>query len=134
MDGDWINMPEETDGYEGFVYLIQCKANGRWYVGKKLLTMAAIRTVNGKKKKIRKESKWKSYWGSCRELHQDLCKYGPAAFERRILKLCKTKWEMSYAELMEQIQRNAILDSLSYNGIINVRLRKLKEHRFENNA
>ena len=46
------NIPEKAIG---FIYIIT-HPDGRRYIGKKLLTRAATKVVNGKKKKIRKLS------------------------------------------------------------------------------
>ena len=40
----------------GFIYVIKNTLNDKKYVGKKQLTKAGYKTVNGKKKKIRRES------------------------------------------------------------------------------
>jgi hypothetical protein len=56
--------------YFGFVYLITNKSNGRRYIGRKYLWQ--FRTPKGKKRKVKSESDWKNYYGSCPELKEDI--------------------------------------------------------------
>jgi hypothetical protein len=128
----WLNAPEKTDGYLGFVYIIENLVTGRYYIGKKQFTlrcrrMVAKKTKPGKRAKITHiDSDWKNYWGSCNDLLKDLKTYGQENFRRTILKLCVSKYELALAELKEQLNRNVLDDPKSYNQIINVRLRKAK--------
>lgn len=82
----------------------------------------------GLKKTVRgtKESDWKTYWGSCRELSEDIKNLGEDNFKREILHYCKTKFDCAYTELVEQLSHDVLFDKKAYNGIINVRLRKRK--------
>jgi hypothetical protein len=52
-------LTEEDIPFEkafGFVYVITQKSTGKKYIGRKILTNAAKKTVNGKKKKVRVQS------------------------------------------------------------------------------
>jgi hypothetical protein len=128
----WENAPESIEGHLGFVYLIENLETGKYYIGKKQFTMrikrmVAKKTGPGKKAKItHAESSWKDYWGSCNDLMADLKKYGQTNFRRTILKLCVSKYELALEELKEQLRRDVLNDPMSYNQIINVRLRKAK--------
>jgi len=75
--------------YFGFVYLIENKQTGRKYIGRKYLWQ--FRTPKGKKRKVKSESNWKEYYGSCPELKEDIDKLGRENFSRTILSLHKTK-------------------------------------------
>ena len=122
----WIGAPENIEDYLGFIYLIT-SPEGRMYVGKKQFWSSVKRKpLKGKKRNRRdkRESDWATYFGSSNELLADLKRTGPLGWRREILRLCKSKWELSYFELMEQLRRNALLDPAFYNGIINVRLNK----------
>lgn len=82
----------------------------------------------GKKKVIRNiiESDWKDYTGSSVYLNDDIEKLGLNNFKREILYYCKTKTEMSWLELLEQIKYDVLNNDMSYNGIIHVRLNRTK--------
>ena len=67
----------------GFVYLITNKSNSRQYIGRKYFWQ--FRTPKGKKRKVKSESNWKEYYGSCPELKEDIEKYGRENFVRVIL-------------------------------------------------
>ncbi len=114
----------------GFVYMITDTSTGRWYVGKKLLffTKTKYRKIKGKRKRIREmvESDWREYWSSSRSLQEDIEKYGKDRFKREILHVCYSKSELSYMELKEQVLRGALETDLSYNGIIQVRIGRIK--------
>jgi Putative endonuclease segE, GIY-YIG domain len=109
----------------GFIYEITNKVNGKKYIGKK----QCIRKIKRKplKGKTRnridhKESDWKTYTSSSKELNEDIQKYGKENFEFRILKICGSKWELGYEEIKEQIARDVLRRDDYYNGIINVRI------------
>jgi hypothetical protein len=88
----------------GFVYKIENIQTGKAYIGKKNFTKAAYKQIKGKKKKVRKSSNWQDYWGSSEELLAVL-KADPNKnenYKRTILKLCKSKGEMSYFEAYNQ--------------------------------
>ena len=82
----------------------------------------------GKTKKVKgvKESDWKTYWGSCKQLHCDIEKYGYSAFKRVIIECYKSDWECSYNELVLQIKHDVLFKKEFYNGIIQVRLKKFR--------
>jgi hypothetical protein len=133
---EWQNVPEDISQYVGFVYLIICKVNGKKYIGKKLFFSNFKRKpLKGRKNKrcATKESDWRIYWGSCNELLTDLKQYGEDSFERKILHCHYTRWDWSYSELCEQIDRDVLRESEYYNGIIRVRLpaKKFKPVKLE---
>jgi hypothetical protein len=89
---------EVPDDIIGFVYKISNIQTGREYIGKKLFTFAKRKQVKGRKKRIRVESDWRTYFGSNKELLHDVTTYGEASFRREILHLCTTKGQCSYYE------------------------------------
>lgn len=109
----------------GFIYEICNTVTGRKYIGKKQCTSKLKRKpLKGKKNKrieIR-ESDWKTYTGSSKELNEDIEKYGKDKFTFTILHACGSKWELGYREIKEQIARDVILRDDYYNGILNVRI------------
>ena len=76
---------ESTDinEYYGFVYRIINNTNGREYIGRKYFWK--FRTPKGKKRKVKSESDWKKYYGSCPELKEEIGKIGRENFSRTIL-------------------------------------------------
>jgi len=102
-----------TKALEGFVYLITNKTNGKKYVGKKNFWTRRKDPKTGRRKT--KEGAWKSYYGSCDELKDDVKSLGPDNFIREILYLCPHKKSMSYYETYEQFRRNVIMDETYYN-------------------
>jgi hypothetical protein len=96
--------------YFGFVYLIQNTINGRRYIGRKYLW--SFRTPKGKKRKVKSESDWKNYYGSCPELKEDIKKYGRENFSRTILSLHKTKGKTNYEETRQLFTNNVLTESL----------------------
>ena len=127
------NQPIETlpDDCVGFVYLITNTVNGKKYVGKKLAkfsktTYKTVKLKNGnkKRKKIRSKinSDWQTYYGSSKELQDDVIKFGTEQFTREILYLCRSKAECSYIEARTQFERKVLESNDYYNGQISVRI------------
>ena len=75
-----IFTEEMVDNHVGFVYTVTDLLNGKKYIGKKLFSKAGYKQVNGKKKKIRKQSDWANYYGSCEELCERVKLHGPEHF------------------------------------------------------
>lgn len=88
----------------GFVYLITNTLTGKRYIGKKLFTSARTKQVKGKRKRFRVESDWRDYYGSNKQLIEDVATHGEQHFKREILHLCRTKGECSYHEARLQFQ------------------------------
>lgn len=108
----------------GFVYEIENTITGRKYIGRKYFTSAGYKQVNGKRKKIRKPSDWKTYYGSNETLKEDVSILGEDKFVRTILHLCKTKSECAYWETYEIFTRHALLSSTYYNDWVSAKIRK----------
>ena len=96
--------------YFGFVYCITNKTNGRKYIGRKYLW--SYRTPPGKKRRVKQESDWKKYYGSCPELKEDVKKYGKEIFNREILSLHSAKSECNYEETKQLFLNNVLKESL----------------------
>jgi hypothetical protein len=96
--------------YFGFVYLITNNSNGRRYIGRKYFF--SFRTPKGKKRKVKSESDWKKYYGSCPELKEDIIKFGRENFNRTILSLHKTKGKTNYEETRQLFVNNVLTESL----------------------
>jgi hypothetical protein len=83
----------------GIIYKITNLTNGKYYIGKKCLN---------------KGKKWINYWGSSKQLQEDIKIHGKANFTRDILRYCDNSYELSYWEIDTQIKYNW-LSSECYN-------------------
>ena len=126
---DWINIPKDIKNYQGFVYVIYNSETKKYYIGKKFFWSKRTRPpLKGKKNKRHYviESDWRTYWGSCNNLLNDIKLLGEDKFTRHILNCYRNKWDCAYYELKAQLKYNVLFDELSYNEIVNVRLRRRK--------
>ena len=113
------------ENHVGFVYMIYNKTDDRSYIGKKLLKFRKTKQVKGKKKKILVDSDWRVYWGSNKNLQEDVKELGEKHFERRILRICKTKGECNYWEAKLQFHYGVLENSATwYNDHIMVRVHR----------
>ena len=104
---------EDIKGYYGFIYVIENLVDNKLYIGRKYFTKAGTRQVKGKKRKTRKESDWKDYYGSSPRLLEDIEKLGKEKFRRTVVRLCKTRGETNYWEAKLQFA-NEVLESDKY--------------------
>ena len=102
----------DSTQYEGYIYMTTNLETGRSYIGKKNFfhknniklgkkELAALPVTRGRTKTTKlvvKPSDWKTYYGSANEIKEDLKKYPKDKFTRVILRLCKTKKELTYFE------------------------------------
>ena len=130
----WFYNNEKIDNLEvipqdaiGFIYKITNKLNGKFYIGRKVLFNKKRSTI-GKREKVAtktrkkfkttvKESDWLTYYGSSKELSQDILTIGVENFKREILEYCCTKKYLSFCEISYQIKYNVLVWD-SYNGNI----------------
>ena len=116
---------EDIGEYKAFVYQITNLTNNKKYIGKKRLTSRRTKPpLKGKvrKRTITKESDWQNYWGSNKELQEDVKVLGGDKFKREILRLCRTLSESSYYEAKEIFDKSALLTEDYYNGWIMIRV------------
>jgi hypothetical protein len=128
----WKNLPDDYSNIFGFVYIIKnnhpdvIKNNSkRYYIGKKqCMKRVKKKPLKGKtRNRIQfKDNDVEKYWGSSKELLQDIEKYGIEYFTREVIETCDSKFHMTYSELYWQILSNALMDDRFYNGILNVRI------------
>lgn len=133
MENKWLYSEEfDPQDYFGFVYKITNLTNSKFYIGKKYFyhtsnvklgkkELALLPVTRGRKsttKQVIKESDWRSYWGSSKELQQDVKELGAEMFECIILKLCRDKKELTYYELHYQCTNECLLSYDSYNDNI----------------
>jgi len=115
---------EILEEYFGFVYNITNLTNNKRYIGKKLLKRTKTKQVKGKKKRSLVESDWKSYYGSNKELQDDVFNLGAENFKREILRLCKSKGECNYFEAKYQFDLEVLENDEYYNNWIQVKVHK----------
>ena len=98
--------------YEGYIYITTILDTGRKYIGKKNFfhntnvklgkkELANLPTARGKKpskKKVTKESDWKTYYGSAQEIKDSVKQYSKERITRTLIRLCKSKKELTYYE------------------------------------
>jgi hypothetical protein len=144
----WINMPENTEDYFGFVYLIRNIdkdilqhnidiINGKsdkkiipiYYIGcKQLLKKTILKPTKTRKKNkvVWRDNGVNDYWGSSKELLYDIQRFGVNSFTREVIEMSNSKFHMKYREIKWQLACNALFDDKFYNGILNCRLSKPK--------
>ena len=119
---DFVEAPK---GMEGFVYLITNLTNNKKYIGKKnFWATRKLPPLKGQKRKrtVKKESDWKTYHGSSEAVKLLVEQSGTERFKREIIRLCKSKGEMSYYEAKEQFDRDVLLSDEYYNEFIGCKI------------
>jgi len=101
---------DDIGEYFGFVYCITNKSNQRQYIGRKYFW--SFRKPPGKKRKVKQESDWKKYYGSCPELKEDVKKYGKETFNREIISLHITKGNCNFEETKQLFLNNVLSEAL----------------------
>ena len=107
-------LSESIDDNFGFVYLITNLQNNRKYIGRKYFW--SFRKPPGKKRRVKKESDWKKYYGSCPELKEDIELLGRQNFSRTILSLHKTAGKTNFEETKQLFVNGVLTESLDTGG------------------
>jgi hypothetical protein len=125
--GHWT-FPHDFDPAEwfGFIYRITEINTGREYVGKKQFFSNRTKVVAGRKnrKHYKKESDWRKYTGSSKELNLSIEATGMINYKFNIESLHKTKGSLHYREVVVQITEDVLRTRLPsgirkfYNGHI----------------
>ena len=103
-------LSEDINDLYGFVYRITNLQSGKQYIGRKYFW--SFRKPPGKKRKVKQESDWQKYYGSCPELKEDIKKYGKEIFSREILSLHKTKGNCNFEETKQLFLNNVLSEAL----------------------
>ncbi len=116
-------LDEAPEGYFGFVYSITNNDTGKQYIGRKYFGSTRRVKVKGKtrRKVVRKDSNWKEYTGSSKELNQDIKQLGKLHFKFIILILGKTKGQVNYLEENLHHRFHVASNELFYNDCIGPR-------------
>ena len=118
-ENPWIYNGVPFDGSligdnHGFVYNITNLTNQRQYIGRKYFW--SFRTPKGKKRKVKLESDWRKYYGSCPELKEDIERLGRQNFSRTILSLHKTPGKTNFEETRQLFINGVLTESLDTGG------------------
>ena len=85
--------------------------SGKKYIGRKYFW--SFRKPPGKKRKVKQESDWQKYYGSCPELKEDIKLFGKGIFSREILSLHETKGTCNYEETKQLFLNNVLSELLT---------------------
>ena len=103
-------LSENINNNFGFVYLITNLQSGKKYIGRKYFW--SFRKPPGKKRKVKQESDWQKYYGSCPELKEDIKLFGKGIFSREILSLHETKGTCNFEETKQLFLNNVLSEAL----------------------
>ena len=103
-------LSENIDNNFGFVYLITNLQSGKKYIGRKYFW--SFRKPPGKKRKVKQESDWQKYYGSCPELKEDIKLFGKGIFSREILSLHETRGTCNFEETKQLFLNNVLSEAL----------------------
>ena len=103
-------LSENIDNNFGFVYLITNLQSGKKYIGRKYFW--SFRKPPGKKRKVKQESDWQKYYGSCPELKEDIKLFGKGIFSREILSLRETRGTCNFEETKQLFLNNVLSEAL----------------------
>ena len=98
-------------------------STGKKYIGKKFFWKPKILPVTKtrkRRKRTRVQSDWMKYYGSSEQVKTLV--EGGQAFERTILRLCRTKGECSYYEAKLQFEYDVLLSDEYYNEFIGCKI------------
>lgn len=118
------DMPEGTFG---FIYKITNGKTGQYYIGKK--QVVSIRKRNFGKRELEsmsdkrlkkyemiiKESDWRNYRSSNKEVQDWFKEIDNDQIETRILRFCSNKKSLTYYELQEQFSHDVLADEKALN-------------------
>ena len=122
---DLINDPNfNINDYEGYIYMTSFLDLDRKYIGKKnffhttnvklgkkeLANLPVARGKKPTKKKVVKESDWKTYYGSSDEVKQWAKTTPTDKLTRVVLCLCKSSKELTYYETKYLFDYNVLAD------------------------
>ena len=116
---------ETPEDYQGFVYIITELDSGKKYLGKKNFWRPKVLPKNSKRSRrmrTRVESDWKGYYGSSKELQVLVEQRGGDNYKREIIRLCRTKGEMSYYEAKAQFDNDVLLSDEWFNNFIGCKI------------
>jgi hypothetical protein len=117
---------EDIGKFVGFVYVIECKIDGNLYIGRKYFY--SRRKAKGAKRRTKKESDWKTYYGSSQYLKDLILEHGKGEFKRIILSLHITEGDCNYEEVRQQFINNVLEEDRFINENINGKWHRKPKH------
>jgi len=124
-----VEFEGPEDGDFGFVYEIYNTTNSKMYIGKKQFWSHRKMKIGKREKKrrvadgdlsrfkrVKRETKWREYTGSNDQLNENI--RSGHKITRTILKIAKSKKELTYLELKYLFCREVIESDRYYNGNI----------------
>lgn len=123
--GECLYSPPENANYYGFTYCVSDLLNKRVYIGKKAFTHKKKTKLSKKAKllpenkgkriaKGTKDSGWLNYYGSSKELNEQVKLLGENNFKREIIEFATSKSDLTLKEIEAQVKYN-VLRVNSYN-------------------
>ena len=103
---------DDIGDFFGYVYCITNLQNGRRYIGRKYFTQRRKPRSGKSKRRVTSESDWKKYYGSSKELKDDIKKFGHSIFRREIISLHKTLGKVNYEETKQLFLNNVLMEAL----------------------
>jgi hypothetical protein len=119
--------PDDAENHEGFVYCIHGPV--KQYIGRKYFWTR--RKSPKTKRRVKKESDWKEYYGSSNNLTADIELLGKGCFRREIISMHKTRGDVNYTETKIQFVLNVLESDKYYNDNILVKYKRRPEHIME---
>lgn len=99
------------ESYWGFTYCITHLKSGKKYVGKKNLWTILLKD----RQRVIRQSNWKNYWGSSKDLTKLVKKEGKQGFKRDILRFYASEEGLKHGEIK---LLNKIQDYSAYFNIV----------------
>ena len=100
---------DDINDHYGIVYNITNLTKQRQYIGRKYF--CSHRKPPGKKRRVKKESDWKKYYGSCPELKEEIERIGRQNFSRTILRH-KTAGKTNFEETRQLFVHGVLTEAL----------------------
>ena len=113
----WVDMPRDISEYFGFIYIIVHKKTGKAYIGKKVFRFftgprGSFSADDCRDKRYVedwwKESDWKTYTGSQKDLNKEIKEQGVHLFHFEVLEVCYDALELHLAEVRHQMDRDVL--------------------------
>lgn len=112
----WVGLRPLPDEYFGFVYCIYNKTSGKRYIGKKQYYLSSGKAKNRITDRQSpkwnpthwRESDWKTYTGSSKDLNKEIKKEGIDNYVFEILIHCQSKGDLHYSEIELQVELDVL--------------------------